>query len=509
MFFTGLFFSSSLPLCLSCLRLGISIVEHIQSGSQLSVNQEAVDPSLGVGLPDVQAVTAIPVPYNIGSVGTPIPSGYTTPSYTPLPLELHIDEDGCSVPTTSASSTLVITSSKSLQYSRINQLEDGDLVGAEICPVESLCVSSTTKLSGQTEDNTPTNVSVTQISSSKVLSPVESGSSPATVKGSPSPVPTAKSNGPVILSKSPSPINSSPTSTAKNQSLSDFNSSLVQSPSPNPKSSVPVSQSPEPKTPSPVPRLSSPVPKSASPVPVPEISCTASVPKSSSPETAPMSASPVPIPRFPSPVPKIGSPVLIPNICSSVSVPKNSSPETLPKNAGPVVLPRLSSPVAVAANETLVRSPSVIRKTFTVAGTSSPRASPLPPAAVQSNSLSSSPSDKQGAEILDLKWPCRDPVLDDALDRLLSPDSARARENQTPASLIPGDEDRSWEEEDGIYPDFSREGTLTPMTESSWMDECFTPSTCPGTPDAALDLPSQQPSAIERLSASGQVGRPT
>lgn len=498
MFFTGLFFSSSLPLSLSCLRLGISIVEHIQSGSQLSVNQEALDPSLGVGLPDVQAVTAIPVPYNIGSVSTPIPSGYTTPSSTPLPLELHIDEDGCSVPTASASSTLVITSSKSLQYSRINQLEDSDLVGAEICPVESLGVSSTIKLSGQTEDNTPTNVSVTKVSSSKVLSPVESGSSPATVKGSPSPVPTAKSNGPVILSKSPSPINSSPTSTAKNQSLSDFNSSLVQSPSPNSKSSVPVSQSPERKTPSPVPRLSSPVP-------VPEVS----VPKRSSPETAPMSASPVPIPRFPSPVPKIGSPVLLPNICSSLSVPKSSSPETLPKNAGPVVLPRLSSPVAVTANETLVRSPPVIRKTFTVAGTSSPRASPLPPAAVQSNSLSSSPSDKQGAEILDLKWPCRDPVLDDALDRLLSSDSARARENQTPASLIPGDEDASWEEEDGIYPDFSREGTLTPMTESSWMDECFTPSTCPGTPDAALDLPSQQPSAIERLSASGQVGRPT
>lgn len=479
----------------------------------MSINQEGLDPSLGVGLPDVQAVTATPVPYNIGSVSTPMPSGYTTPSSTPLPLELHIDEDGCSVPTTSASSTLVITSSKSLQYSRISQLEDGDLVGAEICHVENLGVSSTTKLSGQTEDNTPTNVSVTKVSSSKVSSPVESGSSPATVKGSPSPVPTAKSNSAVIHSKSPAPVavpvNSSPTSTAKSPSLSDFNPTLVHSPSPNPKSSVPVSQSPEPKTPSPVPRLSSPVPKSASPVPVPNISCTVSVPKSSSPETAPMSASPVPIPRFPSPVPKIGSPVLLPNICSSVSVPKSSSPETLPKNAGSVVLPRLSSPVAVTANETLVRSPPVIRKTFTVAGTSSPRASPLPPAAVQSNSLSSSPSDKQGAEILDLKWPCRDPVLDDALDRLLSPDSARARETQTPASLIPGDEDRSWDEEDGIYPDFSREGTLTPMTESSWMDECFTPSTCPGTPDAALDLPSQQPSAIERLSASGQVGRPT
>ncbi|KAK5912836.1 hypothetical protein CesoFtcFv8_002672 [Champsocephalus esox] len=68
-----------------------------------------------------------------------------------------------------------------------------------------------------------------------------------------------------------------------------------------------------------------------------------------------------------------------------------------------------------------------------------------------------------------------------------------------------GDDDRSWEEEEGCYTDYSREGTLTPMTESSWMDECPTPSTCPGTPDATLELPTQQPSAVERLSASGQL----
>lgn len=81
--------------------------------------------------------------------------------------------------------------------------------------------------------------------------------------------------------------------------------------------------------------------------------------------------------------------------------------------------------------------------------------------------------------------------------------------NQPPASFMPGDEYRSWEEEDGIDPDHSREGTLTPMTESSWIDECFTPSSCPGTPDATLELPTQQPSAVERLSTSGQVGLST
>eukprot|EP00064_Thunnus_orientalis_P007181 superscaffoldBa00000782_g7200 len=112
---------------------------------------------------------------------------------------------------------------------------------------------------------------------------------------------------------------------------------------------------------------------------------------------------------------------------------------------------------------------------------------------------------KQGDEALDLSWPCREPLLDDTLDKLLAPDSTQPDENQPPASFMSGDEDRPWEEEDGIYPDLSREGTLTPMTESSWIDECFTPSTCPGTPDAMLELPTQQPSAVERLSASGQL----
>ncbi|KAK5872819.1 hypothetical protein PBY51_013481 [Eleginops maclovinus] len=113
--------------------------------------------------------------------------------------------------------------------------------------------------------------------------------------------------------------------------------------------------------------------------------------------------------------------------------------------------------------------------------------------------------EKQGGETSGLSWPCREPLLDEALDQLLAPNSTQFSLNQPPASFMPGDEDRSWEEEEGIYTDYSREGTLTPMTESSWMDECPTPSTCPGTPDATLELPTQQPSAVERLSASGQL----
>ncbi|XP_061622471.1 uncharacterized protein pxnb isoform X2 [Phyllopteryx taeniolatus] len=50
------------------------------------------------------------------------------------------------------------------------------------------------------------------------------------------------------------------------------------------------------------------------------------------------------------------------------------------------------------------------------------------------------------------------------------------------------------------------DGSVTPLTEASWMDESMTPSTCPGTPDVALDMPLLQPPNMDRVSASGHVG---
>nr|XP_020446217.1 flocculation protein FLO11-like isoform X2 [Monopterus albus] len=49
------------------------------------------------------------------------------------------------------------------------------------------------------------------------------------------------------------------------------------------------------------------------------------------------------------------------------------------------------------------------------------------------------------------------------------------------------------------------DGSLTPLTEASWMDESMTPSSCPGTPDVALDLPLLQTPIVDRVSASGHV----
>lgn len=50
------------------------------------------------------------------------------------------------------------------------------------------------------------------------------------------------------------------------------------------------------------------------------------------------------------------------------------------------------------------------------------------------------------------------------------------------------------------------DGSMTPMTEASWMDDSLTPSSCPGTPDAQMDLPTLHPvSTMDRISASGHV----
>lgn len=53
------------------------------------------------------------------------------------------------------------------------------------------------------------------------------------------------------------------------------------------------------------------------------------------------------------------------------------------------------------------------------------------------------------------------------------------------------------------------DGSVTPLTEASWMDESTSPSSCPGTPEAALDLPLLQTPTMDRLSASGHVRLPS
>ncbi|XP_014859111.1 PREDICTED: paxillin isoform X1 [Poecilia mexicana] len=456
------------------------------SGSQLSVNQECGDPILATGSLDSQPVAGP----SITPQDAPLPLGSTSLSSASLSLELHIDEDGCSVPTCPT----VITSSKSLQFSQIQQKDHDGSVTSEVC-LEGFGVSSSLKPPTQAEVGSLAHTSVIKASACKDAA--ARSSSPATVPKSP--VTQSKIHS-LTKAKNPSPADIKSKSFAS-KSLSP----QVVTKSESLTASSPLDAVPRTSSPITAPRLSSPVPKCPSPLTIPALSSPLSVPRSASPDTVGRSSSPVTIPFLSSPVPKTASPLTLPNKSTPLVLPKSSGAEAIPRNSSPVTLPRLSSPVTVPKMDSWVPngSPQLLRKTFTTSGTSSPRASPVSLAAVPVNTQY---SPENTGDVLDLTWPCREPLLDDTLDKILTPDSNRLVENQPPVCVVPGDEDKSWEEEDGFYPEYSREGTLTPMTESSWMDECFTPSSCPGTPDATLDLPVQQPSAVDRLSASGQVG---
>uniref|UniRef100_A0A8C8HQ54 Paxillin n=1 Tax=Oncorhynchus tshawytscha TaxID=74940 RepID=A0A8C8HQ54_ONCTS len=62
----------------------------------------------------------------------------------------------------------------------------------------------------------------------------------------------------------------------------------------------------------------------------------------------------------------------------------------------------------------------------------------------------------------------------------------------------------------GMTPNTERpytDGSMTPTTEASWMDESLDGSSCPGTPDASLDLPLLQQATVDRVSASGHMAQ--
>ncbi|XP_017212888.1 uncharacterized protein pxnb isoform X5 [Danio rerio] len=189
-----------------------------------------------------------------------------------------------------------------------------------------------------------------------------------------------------------------------------------------------------------------------------------------------------------------------------------------------------------------------------------PKALSPPPIIPTSPTLgvSKSPSPKQESAYLEpvvslkphLEPPTYEPSLDDALDKLLAMSFSRP-ENEThitasassqltseaqpeiyEESIVAADRsdihpDTHTESEmgDGLLEDQSDcrsdldwadmelkmayegpDGSMTPMTEASWMDDSLTPSSCPGTPDAQMDLPMlHMAGTMDRISASGHI----
>lgn len=198
--------------------------------------------------------------------------------------------------------------------------------------------------------------------------------------------------------------------------------------------------------------------------------------------------------------------------------------------------PSLSLPKAVSPPLILSSSPSVV-----VPKSPSPKQSSGQP----DPAVSLKPIPSTG-----LEPPTYEPSLDDALDKLLAMSFSRP-ENESPITasaasqlasevqpevyeetLVAADRsnihpDTHTESEmgDGLLEDQSDcrsdldwadmelkmayegpDGSMTPMTEASWMDESLTPSSCPGTPDAQMDLPMlHMAGTLDRISASGHV----
>ncbi|XP_040928204.1 uncharacterized protein LOC114861786 isoform X1 [Betta splendens] len=101
----------------------------------------------------------------------------------------------------------------------------------------------------------------------------------------------------------------------------------------------------------------------------------------------------------------------------------------------------------------------------------------------------------------------------------VQPDTFASAANTVTDDSVDGNGDLDWADEelsvslhdglDGTVTPFTErpytDGSMTPLTEASWMDDSMTPSSCPGTPDVALDLPLLQTPVMDRVSASGHI----
>ncbi|XP_049342202.1 caskin-1 isoform X1 [Astyanax mexicanus] len=228
--------------------------------------------------------------------------------------------------------------------------------------------------------------------------------------------------------------------------------------------------------------------------------------------------------HIPSPEPQLSYP-------SNISVPI-SEPAFIPSS------PKPDSPRRPTPPKSLSPLPSL-----SIPKTSSPKPPPAAQPDLNPISVSPRPPPPTGFEA-----PEQEPSLEDALDNLLSMSfnkpggeiprvvpkviptarhevfeeaimaaDRRVMQPDTHTESEAGDgllEDQSdcrsdlldWADMELKLPYDGADGSMTPMTEASWMDESLTPSSCPGTPDAQMDLPIlHSASPMDRISASGHL----
>uniref|UniRef100_A0A8C2GPK9 Paxillin n=1 Tax=Cyprinus carpio TaxID=7962 RepID=A0A8C2GPK9_CYPCA len=235
-------------------------------------------------------------------------------------------------------------------------------------------------------------------------------------------------------------------------------------------------------------------------------------PKISSPFSVTKNSPPV--------VPKASSPVITPRISKSPSPPqviKSSNRVVDVKSPSPITTVKTSTPVVVRKSPSLVTAVRATKSPIpgTLAKSPSPEPGitskspvpttislPAPPVSTLTLTPKASKEKPESFElgILGISLPCPKPLLEEALDKLLmsslsQPEPVKLGEG-TPASL---------EVNDDILACFHQSTPSGGLKDVTWMDDPLNSTSFPEESDVSLDLPLLQPSAVERLSASGQI----
>uniref|UniRef100_A0A8C1WFY6 Paxillin n=1 Tax=Cyprinus carpio TaxID=7962 RepID=A0A8C1WFY6_CYPCA len=239
----------------------------------------------------------------------------------------------------------------------------------------------------------------------------------------------------------------------------------------------------------------------------PKTSSPVSVTKNS-PHVVPNASSPVRTPRISSPVAKSPSPPQVIKGSNRIVDVKIPSPVTVTKTSSPVVVRKSPCPV-IAVRATKSPVPGVLAKSPSpqpgiTSKSPVPTTISLPAPPVSTLTLTPKPSKEKPESfepgILGISLPCPKHHLEEALDKLLmsslsQPEPVKFGEG-APASSEVNDDVL------GLLHQLTPQGGIKDVT---WMDDSLNPTSFPGASDGSLDLPLLQPSAVERLSASGQI----
>ena len=262
-------------------------------------------------------------------------------------------------------------------------------------------------------------------------------------------------------------------------------------PSPPTADSTPPTADPTPPTADPSPPTADSTPPKTEVLPLHLLESSSSVPTSPELSNAPSLPQPSPPPAAPNAsIAPAHQELFIVRSPPEPSSPASPEASTLPALAHP--------PVAPPAQK---HSPASTPSTVVVAVAPSAPSLSIPPAhyglSVSAEMASSSSLTSANQSYSELGEPAsHGPFLDMALDDLLEFGSSRTG-GEAYWGLDLEEEGRA-----------SRDETLTPLTEASWMEDSPTPSSCPGTPESAFDFSQHPLTTLDRTSASGHVGKP-